>query len=142
LILFGVLSLLDSVTPDPLRGVAGTHAEAAPATGKTGKPSLNAYFQSTLADAAYQKKTFDRVAKAWQTPPAKATPKVGAKTVVQAVIARDGKLASAIVSLASGSKEWDAAALAAVRGAAPYDPLPASYRYPSMEVHFHVSVVP
>ena len=113
------------------------------AAGKAaGKPSLNAYFQSTLVDTAYQKKTFDRVAKAWKTPPAKAMPKVAAKTVVQAVIAKDGKLASATVSMTSGSKDWDAAALAAVRGAAPYDPLPGAYRYPSVEVHFHVSVVP
>jgi protein TonB len=107
-----------------------------------GRPSLNAYFQSTLADEAYQKRTFDRVAKAWKTPPAKATPKLGAKTVVQAVIAKDGKLASSTVSMSSGSKEWDAAALTAVKSAAPFDSLPASYKYPSLEVHFHVSVVP
>jgi len=67
---------------------------------------------------------------------------VGAKTVVQSVIAKDGKLASATVSMSSGSKEWDAAALSAVKKGAPFDPLPASYRYPSIEVHFHVSVVP
>jgi len=103
-------------------------------------PALNVYFQSTLKDAVYQKKTFDRVAKTWKTP--RATPKVGAKTVVQAVIAKDGKLASASVSMSSGVKEWDDAALAAVKKAAPYDPLPAGYKYPSLEAHFHVSVVP
>lgn len=107
-----------------------------------GRPSLNAYFQSNLKDEAYQKKTFDRVAKAWKTPPASKTPKLGAKTVVQAVIARDGKLVSATVSMRSGSDAWDAAALAAVKGGAPYDPLPASHGHPSVEVHFHVSVVP
>ena len=105
-----------------------------------GRPSLNVYFQSTLADQAYQKKTFDRVAKTWKTP--KKTPAVGAKTVVQAVIAKDGRLASATVSMSSGVKEWDDAALAMVKRAAPYDPLPAGYEYPSLEAHFHVSVVP
>ena len=110
--------------------------------GAPGKPSLNAYFQSTLADEGYQKKTFSRVASAWKTPPASAFPKIGSKTVVQTVIAKDGKLASTTVSMSSGSEVWDAAALAAVKKAAPFDPLPASYKYPSLEVHFHVSVIP
>jgi len=113
---------------------------AAATAAAAGRPSLNVYFQSTLADQSYQRKTFDRVAKTWKTP--RATPKVGAKTVVQAVIAKDGKLASAAVSMSSGVKEWDDAALAAVKKAAPYDPLPAGYKYPSLEAHFHVSVVP
>ena len=112
------------------------------AAGPAGKPSLNAYFQSTLADEGYQKKTFSRVASAWKTPPAKAFPKVGSKAVVQAVIAKDGKLASTTVSMSSGSRTWDDAALAAVKKAAPFDALPASYKYPSLEVHFHVSVAP
>jgi hypothetical protein len=105
------------------------------------RPSLNAYFQSTLEDAAYQKKTFDRVAKAWKSPPAAAFPKPGAKAVVQATISRDGRLMSTVVSTLSGSKEWDAAARKGVEDAAPFDPLPASFRPPTLEVHFHVSVV-
>ena len=107
-----------------------------------GRPALNAYFQSNLTDTSYQKKTFDRVAKAWKTPAASQTPEVGKKTVVQSVIAKDGKLVSAVVSLSSGKKGWDAAALAAVRTAAPFDPLPGSYGASTIEVHFHVSVVP
>lgn len=118
--------------------IGGPASAASPA----GKPSLNAYFQSTLTDDAYQKKTFSRVASAWKTPPAKSFPKIGSKTVVQAVIAKDGKLASTTVSMSSGSKAWDDAALAAVKKAAPFDSLPASYKYPSLEVHFHVSVAP
>jgi len=106
-----------------------------------GRPSLNAYFQSNLTDAAYQKKTFDKVAKAWKTPAASQIPEVGKKTVVQAVIGRDGKLVSAVVSMSSGKKVWDEAALAAVKRAAPFDPFPSSYRYPTVEVHFHVAVV-
>lgn len=114
-------------------------ATAAPLIG-AGRPSLNAFFQSTLKDAPYQKKTFDRVAAKWKTP-AK-VPAVGKKTVVQARIAKDGKLISTEVSMSSGVKEWDTAAEAAVKVAAPFDPLPASYGYSSLEVHFHVSVVP
>lgn len=105
-----------------------------------GRPSLNAYFQSTLKDTAYQKKTFGRVASRWKTPAE--TPAVGKKTVVQARIAKDGKLISTDVSMSSGVTAWDAAAEAAVKHAAPFDPLPAGYQYPTLEVHFHVSVVP
>lgn len=103
-----------------------------------GKASLNVYFQKTLTDAAYQKKVFDKVAKAWQMP--SALPAVGKKTVVQAVISKEGKLASAMVSMASGSKGWDDAALAAVKATAPFEPLPADYAYRSVEVHFHFAL--
>jgi protein TonB len=67
---------------------------------------------------------------------------VGKKAVVQAVIAKDGALATTEVSMSSGKKGWDAAALKAVKAAAPFDPLPAGFSYPSVQVHFHVSVVP
>jgi periplasmic protein TonB len=105
-----------------------------------GKPSLNVYFQKTLTDTAYQKKVFDKVAKAWQMPAA--LPAVGKKAVVQAVISKEGKLASAMVSMASGSTAWDDAALAAVKSAAPFEALPADYAYRSVEVHFHFALAP
>lgn len=106
-----------------------------------GRASLNVYFQSNLKDAAYQKKTFEKVAKAWKAPAASQIPEVGKKTVVQAVIAKDGKLVSAVVSMSSGKKGWDGAALAAVRSAAPFDALPGNYGASTIEVHFHVAVV-
>ena len=107
-----------------------------------GRPELKVYFQSNLTDAAYQQKAFDRVAKAWKTPAAAQIPKVGKKTVVQAVIARDGALTSALISMKSGKKGWDDAVLGAVASAAPFDPLPAGFQPRSVEVHFHVSAVP
>ena len=107
-----------------------------------GRPELKVYFQSNLSDAAYQKKTFDRVAKKWKAPGASEIPEVGRKTVVQAVIGRDGALVSALVSLKSGKKGWDDAALKAVKSSSPFDPLPASFSPQSVEAHFHVSVVP
>lgn len=125
-----------SITVLAVLPLAATIAAAA------GKPSLNVYFQSTLKDDAYQKKTFEKTVKAWKTPKASAFPKVGTKTVVRAVFTKEGKLVSTEVSTQSGSKPWDDAALAMVKAAAPLDPLPASYGYPSIEVHFHVSVVP
>jgi protein TonB len=106
------------------------------------KPSLNAYFQSNLEDTSYQKKTFDRVAAAWKAPGAKDYPKPKSKAVVQAVISRDGKLVSAVVSMSSGSKKWDESVLSAVKRAAPFDPLPARFGFPSVEVHFHLSLQP
>ena len=105
-----------------------------------GKPSLNVYFQKTLTDAAYQKSVFEKVSKTWKMPAS--LPAVGKKAVVQAVITKEGKLASAVVSMASGSKAWDQAALAAVRGAAPFAPLPDGYAYPSVEIHFHFALAP
>jgi periplasmic protein TonB len=119
--------------------VALTAAARAPAAGR---PKLEVYFQSNLTDAPSQKKAFDRVAKAWKTPAASQIPEVGRKTVVQAVIARDGRLVSAVVSSTSGKKGWDEAVLKAVKSAAPFDPLPASFKPQSVEVHFHVTVVP
>lgn len=107
-----------------------------------GRPSLECYFQTTLKDPAYQKRTFDRVAAKWKVPLAAEVPPVGRKTVVQAVITKDGALATTEISTSSGKKGWDAAALNAVKAAAPFDPLPAGFKYPSVQVHFHVSVVP
>jgi protein TonB len=107
-----------------------------------GRPSLECYFQTTLKDPAYQKSTYEKVAAKWKTPAATDVPAIGKKTVVQAVIARDGTLATTEVSMSSGKKGWDAAALRAVQAAAPFDPLPAGFAFPSVQVHFHVSVVP
>ncbi len=107
-----------------------------------GRASLNVYFQSNLKNTAYQNRTFEKAVKAWRAPEASQVPDVGRKAVVQAVIAKDGKLISAVVSMSSGKKGWDSAALATVRSAAPFDPLPEGYSASTIEVHFHVSVVP
>jgi protein TonB len=107
------------------------------------QPSLTIYFQSTLKDQAYQQRAFKKVGRAWKPPAASArSPKVGTKTVVRAVIAKNGRLVSTDVSTPSGSKEWDAAVDKAVRAAAPYEALPASFPYPSYEAHFHMSYLP
>ena len=113
-------------------------AALAPAVLAAGEhPKLNAYFQSTLTDAGYQQRAFSRVAKVWRQP--RQAPAPGRKTVVQALLDADGKLLDAAVSMESGSKQWDAAALAAVQKAAPFDPLPKGYPQPTLEAHFHVS---
>jgi protein TonB len=103
------------------------------------RPSLTIYFQSTLKDEAHQQKTFKKLSAAWKPPAVTRYPKVGTKTVVRAVIARNGRLVSTDVSTSSGSKEWDTAVDRAVRAAAPYDPLPGSFPYPSYEAHVHMS---
>lgn len=105
-----------------------------------GRPSLNVYFQSTLKDPAYQKVVFQKVAGTWKTP--SAFPKVGKKCVVQAVLSRDGRVQNAFVSMESGVKAWDKAALDAVEKSSPFAPLPASYDYKTLEAHFHFAVVP
>ena len=114
-------------------------AVAPVAVAAAGSPRLEAFFQNELKSADYQQKVYSRVAGKWSQP--KGTPALGKKTVVQAVIGRDGKLVSATVSTASGSKAWDAAALAAVKKAAPFPPLPASYTQSTLDAHFHVAWV-
>lgn len=106
-----------------------------------GSPQLQAFFQAELKSASYQQKVYSRVAGKWRQPGARGTPALGRKTVVQAVIGRDGKLVSAAVSMPSGSKTWDAAALAAVKKAAPFPPLPQDYALPTLDAHFHVAWV-
>jgi protein TonB len=106
-----------------------------------GHTEIHSYFQSTLKNKEYQDKTFARVAKNWRQPPAKQLPALGKKTVVQTVIAKDGRLISAMISLESGSKAWDMAAMAAVKKSAPFAPLPSDFTYSTVEVHFHVEWV-
>ena len=105
-----------------------------------GRPSLNVYFQSTLKDAAYQKQVFQKVAGTWKAPAS--APAVGKKCVVQATLSRDGRVMTAVVSMPSGVKAWDKAALDAVEGSSPFPPLPSTYEQKTLEVHFHVAVVP
>jgi len=112
-----------------------------PALAAAGKPQLQTYFQSNLKSPAYQTKTFTKVAKAWRQPGPAQVPAVGKKTVVQAVLDKDGKLVSTSIGMESGSKAWDAAALAAVKKAAPFGPLPDEVAAPTLEVHFHFAWV-
>ena len=115
-------------------------AAAAASAFAQGRPSLNVYFQSTLKDASYQKAVFQKVAGTWKTPAT--APAVGRKCVVQATISRDGRVQNAFVSMESGVKAWDKAALGAVEKSSPFPPLPASYDHQTLEAHFHVAVVP
>ena len=98
---------------------------------------FNAYFTPAFTDAAYQKEAAAKVLKAWK-PPASAP--AGKKTVLIALIAKDGTLAGLRDHLMTGFKPWDDAAIAAVQKAAPFAPLPKSWGFPTMEVHFHFEV--
>ena len=99
---------------------------------------FNAYFTPAFTDAAYQKAAAAKVLKAWK-PPASAP--VGKKTVLIAQIAKDGTLAGLRDHLLTGAKAWDDAAIAAVKNAVPFSPLPKSWGFPTMEVHFHFEAV-
>src|SRR5262245_37510330 len=98
-------------------------------------PRLQVYFASDFTDADYQKQTYQKVASSWKRPAG--SPKPGSKSVVIAVIQKDGSIPPPTLHLASGSDDWDAAALQAVKSAAPFGPLPKGYARPSVEVHFH-----
>lgn len=124
----------------PLLFLLGLPLFTVPTALAAGRPSLNVYFQSTLKDPGYQKQVFQKVAGIWKAPAS--VPAVGKKCVVQAVLSRDGRVQSAFVSMESGVKAWDKAALAAVEKSSPFPPLPASYEPKTLEAHFHVAVVP
>lgn len=102
------------------------------------KPVLNVYFPTNLPDPAYQQAAFNKVAKAWK--PVTPLPDPGKKTVVIATIARNGAVTGTMFNLLSGSDAWDKAALAAVKAAAPFPPLPAGVKESSVEVHWHFEV--
>jgi hypothetical protein len=112
------------------RGAAATTPGA-----KICSPRLQAYFASDFKDADYQRRAFQKVAAEWKRP--KDSPAAGAKTVVITSIAAGGAASAPVLHMKSDSDGWDAAALAAVKAAAPFDPLPKSYAHPSVEVHFH-----
>lgn len=118
-----------------LLGAANQTRPSAPAAGQ---PRLNAYFASHFTDLAYQKAALDKVAKAWK-PPAP-LPAPGRKTVVIAGLGRDGKIIDTRLHMKSGDDAFDAAALAALRGAAPFAPLPKSFTEAGVEVHWHFEV--
>ncbi|NVJ20434.1 MULTISPECIES: TonB family protein [Myxococcus] len=118
-----------------------TLAFAPLALAAAGTPQLQAFFQPELTQASYQQKAYAQVAGKWKQPARKGLPAVGRRTVVQAVIGRDGKLVTAVVSQESGSKVWDDAALAAVKKAAPFAPLPKDYALATLDAHFHVAWV-
>jgi len=98
---------------------------------------FNAYFTPAFTDAAYQKEAAAKILKAWK--PAAGAP-AGKKTVLIALIAKDGTLAGLRDHVMTGFKPWDDAAIAAVKKAAPFAPLPKSWSFPTMEVHFHFEV--
>jgi hypothetical protein len=95
---------------------------------------FNAYFTPAFTDVAYQKAAAAKVLKAWKPP---APGPVGKKTVLIAMIAKDGSLAGLRDHVMTGLKPWDDAAVAAVKTAAPFAPLPSSWAFATMEVHFH-----
>lgn len=125
---FGFFSIAAAVTVLAWAGGAGTSP----------KPVLNVYFPTNLQDAAYQQAAFNKVAKAWK--PAAPLPEAGKKTVVVATIDRAGKLTGTYFNLVSGSKPWDEAALAAVKAASPFPPLPQGVKESTVEVHWHFEV--
>ena len=105
-----------------------------------GTPRLQVFFAADFTDAAYQQKVYQKVASSWKRPTE--TPAAGKKAVVIAHIRKDGRIPEPVLHLKSGSEAWDAAALEAVRTAAPFAPLPAAYARPSVEVHFHFEYGP
>lgn len=100
---------------------------------------LQVFFAADFKDQAYQQAVYQKVAAAWKRPPK--NPRAGNKTVVIAVIQRDGKAPEPRLHHHSGTEAWDTAALDAVKNAASFPPLPRTYAPASVEVHFHFEYV-
>lgn len=115
----------------PLALVSGVVAALAAASVR---PSLTVYFAPGFEDKAWQTAAYEKVAKGWK---AAGAPKAGAKCVLIAVVGRDGKLAGLRDHMASGDAAWDGAAAEAVKGAAPFAPLPKDWPHPTLEAHWH-----
>jgi len=105
-----------------------------------GTPALKVYFASDFKVQAYQQKAYAKAASSWKMPGD--LPEVESKAVVTTTILEDGALGETKIHHKSGSAAWDAAGLAAIKAAAPFDPLPDSYPQPSVEVHFHFEYGP
>ncbi len=106
-----------------------------PSSAAEGTPDLKSYFAADFKDQSYQQKVHLAVGRAWRRP--EQAPRPGSKSVVVVTILRDGSPMDAKLHHKSGLDAWDASALAAVRTAAPFGPLPKSYTRTSVEVHFH-----
>jgi outer membrane biosynthesis protein TonB len=123
---------------------AGSARGAAAPDGKAAagacSPRLQAFFAVDFTDQSYQQKAYQKVAGRWKRPAD--LPKAGSKAVVIATIQRDGQAQKPVLHMKSGADAWDAAALASVSGASPFEPLPASYRRDAVEVHFHFECAP
>ena len=98
-------------------------------------PDLKTYPSSDFTDQAYLQKMHKQVGLAWKRPAT--PPNAGSKAVVIVTILRDGSLLDSRLHMKSGSDAWDASAIAAVKNAAPFEPLPKGYPRTSVEVHFH-----
>ena len=101
--------------------------------------SIRGYFTSAFTDAKYQQTMVQKVIGAWKSPPS--LPAVGKKAVVIVQINREGKISVQTLHMSSGSKAFDEAGQECIRSAAPFEPLPKTFHYPYMEVHFQFEVV-
>jgi len=110
-----------------------------PAPAQAAGVSIRGYFTSAFTDAAYQQKMVSRVIARWN--PKTALPLAGKKPVFITKLTREGQLAYKKLHLSSGSATFDKAAEKCIDTAGPFDPIPASFRYQYLEVHFHFEVV-
>jgi hypothetical protein len=101
--------------------------------------SIRGYFTSAFTDANYQRQAVNTVIANWKSPAKLPAP--GKKTVFILRVNRDGSVGYKKLNLSSGLPVFDEAAEKCLSRSTPFKPLPVSFRYPYMEVHFHFEVV-
>ncbi len=84
--------------------------------------------------AHYLNRLKHRIESRWEYPPEAYANKKTGTAVLQFSIAGDGSLLSACVLSSSGFEDLDSGALAVVRAAAPYDPLPEQFNLSRLNV--------
>lgn len=110
-------------------GTAG-YNQAGKAGGGGGRPGIDALPDPDYG--AYMAELQRRIKRNWRPPKAQEDKRVK----VYFRIARDGRLISVKIATSSGYQEADAAALAAVRLAAPFRPLPPGHREADLPIEF------
>lgn len=108
-------------------GAGGTSNGSAQAGGST-RRNTNAKEAGTAAISSYPGKIYRRLARATRYPPAARANRLSGKVLVGFTIVPNGGITGLQVKKTSGHAVLDAAALAAVRRAAPFPPLPQGRR--------------
>ena len=119
-------------------GTGGKAAEKGPITeeggGGTRLTALNAPEIQYISYFASIKRKIELV---WQYPHEAAMAGIQGELTIDFVIGRTGNLESVILLQGSGHKVLDDEALASIRTAAPYNPIPENYGIPNLQIRAH-----
>jgi len=103
------------------------------------KVKIRAFFNSSFTDTDYQQKVISKVNANWKS--SDETAPAGAKVVYVLKLDRNGVVGYKKLLRSSDNTTFDKDAGDCLDRSIPFDPLPASYRNPYLEIHFHFKAV-